>query len=123
MLGWAVLTKPSVLLHLEGAVLLAVSVYFYWQNHFAWVLFAILFLVPDLFMLGFLANVRVGAAIYNLAHTTFTPILFIGAGVLASKPHLPAYGLIWMAHIGFDRLLGFGLKYPTQFKDTHLQHV
>jgi hypothetical protein len=118
-----VLTKPLILLHLEGAVLLAVSVYFYWQNHFGWVLFAILFLVPDLFMLGYLASVRVGAAIYNLAHTTLTPVLLIAAGVLASRPQLLACGLIWTAHIGFDRLLGFGLKYPTRFKDTHLQHV
>jgi hypothetical protein len=118
-----VLTKPSILLRLEGAVLLAVSIYLYWQNHFGWILFAILFLAPDLFMFGYLASVRVGAPIYNLAHTTFTPVLLILAGVLAPRPRLLAYGLIWIAHIGFDRLLGFGLKYPTQFKDTHLQHV
>ncbi len=117
------LTKPSLLLRLEGAVLLSISVFVYWHIHASWILFAVLFLAPDLFMLGYLANPRIGAAIYNSAHTIVTPAILIAISVLASKPQLVPYVLIWTAHLGFDRVQGYGLKYPTRFKDTHLQHV
>jgi hypothetical protein len=117
------LTKPKILLHLEGAVILILSVFFYYQLHATWSLFAILFLAPDLFMLGYLANVRVGSAVYNFAHTYLTPTILLAIAYFATKPQLFPIALIWATHIGFDRLLGFGLKYPTNFKDTHLQHV
>jgi len=117
------LTRPSWLLRGEGAVWLVASVVLYRQMHASWGLFALLFLAPDLFMLGYLANVRVGAAVYNFAHTLLLPGLLLGISVVAARPQLVSYALIWIAHIGIDRLLGFGLKYPTRFKDTHLQHV
>jgi uncharacterized protein DUF4260 len=74
-------------------------------------------------MLGYLVNARLGTALYNLVHTTIGPIglLFVVA-LLPSSPLLP-FALIWLAHLAFDRMLGYGLKYPTRFKDTHLQHV
>lgn len=115
-------TRPSVLLRLEGATILAASVFVYRQTHPAWILFGLLFLAPDLFMLGYLVSVRVGASAYNFAHTLFMPALLFAIGLLTGKP-LIALALIWAAHIGFDRLLGYGLKYPTRFNDTHLQHV
>jgi len=117
------LTKPSILLQLEGAAILILSTFFYHQLHAHWLLFAILFLAPDLFMLGYLANVRVGAVLYNLVHTLMTPAILLAIAFFAAKPQLFPFVLIWTAHIGFDHLLGFGLKYPTHFKDTHLQHV
>jgi hypothetical protein len=117
------LTKPSLLLHFEGAVTLILSLVFYHRLHASWFLFAILFLAPDLFMLGYLANVRIGSAIYNFAHTYVVPAILLAVGYFVFKPQLLPIALIWTAHIGFDRLLGFGLKYPTHFKDTHLQHV
>lgn len=117
------LTKPRLLLHLEGAAILILSVFFYRQLHASWLLFAILFFAPDLFMLGYLVNASVGSAIYNFAHTYITPGILLAISYLAAKPQLFPVALIWAAHIGFDRLLGFGLKYPTHFKDTHLQHV
>jgi hypothetical protein len=117
------LTKPKLLLHLEGATILTLTVFLYHQIHASWLLFAILFLAPDLFMLGYLANVRLGAVIYNFAHTLATPAILLAVAYFAAHPQLTAIALIWAAHIGIDRLLGFGLKYPTQFKDTHLQHV
>jgi hypothetical protein len=117
------LTKPALLLHLEGAVIAFLSVFFYYQLHASWLLFAILFLAPDLFMLGYLANVHVGAALYNFAHTLVTPAFLLAITFFATRPQLFPLVLIWTAHIGFDRLLGFGLKYPTHFKDTHLQHI
>jgi hypothetical protein len=117
------LSKSKIILHLEGAVVLILSVFFYHQLHASWPLFAILFLAPDLFMLGYLANVRIGSAVYNFAHTYIAPAILLAIAYFAAKPQLIPFALIWTAHIGFDRLLGFGLKYPTHFKDTHLQHI
>jgi hypothetical protein len=117
------LTKPRWLLHLEGACVLLVVVYAYSAHGYRWWLFAVLFLAPDLFMLGYLANAKIGAAIYNIIHTESLPLLLILFGFVRSDSRLLPYALIWLAHIAFDRMLGFGLKYPTTFNDTHLQHV
>lgn len=117
------LTKPAFLLRLEGVSLLSLSIFFYRQSRASWMLFAVLFLSPDLFMLGYLVNARIGATVYNLAHTFFAPAVLIAIAVLLSKWQLLPFLLIWTAHIGLDRMLGYGLKYPTRFKDTHLQNV
>ena len=117
------LTRPRWLLRLEGAVMLGVSLYFYASGHYRWWLFALLLLSPDLFMLGYLKDVKLGAAIYNIVHTLTGPLLLLGVSLILGKTSSIAYVLIWLAHIGMDRVLGFGLKYPTFFKDTHLQHV
>lgn len=88
--------------------------------HGSWIWFLVLFLVPDLSMAGYLIGPRFGAALYNLAHSYALPILVgIVGGVLDMERALLVAGL-WLAHIGFDRLLGYGLKYPTGFRDTHL---
>ena len=60
---------------------------------------------------------------YNTVHTYALPVALAAAGVLAGADGLVAVSLIWIAHIGADRALGYGLKYPTDFKDTHLQRV
>jgi Domain of unknown function (DUF4260) len=117
------LTKPRWLLHLEGAAILGLSLYFYGAGGYRWWLGAVLLLVPDLFMLGYLINVQWGSAIYNLVHTVTGPAVLLAVGLVSAKPVGIPYALIWLAHIGMDRALGFGLKYPTFFKDTHLQHV
>jgi hypothetical protein len=117
------LTRPLWLLRVEGAFVLILATNFYRAGHFSWWLFAALFLAPDLFMLGYLINVKWGAASYNLVHTLSAALLLLLAGYLGGLPQLTPFALIWLAHIGLDRMLGFGLKYPTQFNDTHLQHV
>ena len=117
------LTKPRWLLRLEGACIFALTLVLYGAGHFHWWLFALLLLTPDLFMLGYAANPKIGSAAYNLVHTSAVPILLLGVAIVASLPVLEPYGLIWLAHVGMDRMLGFGLKYPTRFQDTHLQHV
>jgi Domain of unknown function (DUF4260) len=117
------LNKPGILLRMEGFAILAGSVILYWGLHIGWVLFAILILAPDLSMIGYLGGAKIGASIYNLVHTLVGPILLIAFGLLTAHFTLVPYGLIWTAHIGMDRMLGFGLKYPTNFKDTHLQRV
>ena len=116
-------TQPAILLRVEEAVLLALVVFTYQQLHYSWPLFAILFFAPDLFMLGYLLNPHLGAAAYNLAHTLTLPFALLLTGYLLHWHTSAALSLIWIAHIAFDRLLGYGLKYPTFFKDTHLQHI
>jgi hypothetical protein len=117
------LTRPGWLLRVEEAGLLTAAVFLYVHFHFSWLLFGVLFLAPDLFMLGYLANPRVGAAIYNLGHFLVVPVGLFLVACAGRRLLLTAIAIIWFSHIAFDRLLGYGLKYPAHFKDTHLQHV
>jgi hypothetical protein len=109
-----------LLLRLEGAAAFAVAVALYAHAGFSWPIFALLFLSPDLAMLGYLAGPRAGAAVYNVIHTYAVALPLVLAGFFAALPALTAAGLILIAHIGFDRALGYGLKYSTAFGDTHL---
>ena len=108
------------ILRLEGAAALtaALAAYAHWGP--GWGVFALLFLVPDLSMLGYLAGPRVGAAAYNAGHSSLGPAILAAAGLMAPAPLATAAALVWVVHIGFDRLLGYGLKYPTAFGHTHL---
>ena len=86
----------------------------------SWGLFAALLLAPDLFMVGYLSGARLGAALYNAAHTYVGPLALGGLALGLGRPLLGGIALIWAAHVGMDRALGFGLKHPTGFHDTHL---
>jgi hypothetical protein len=114
---------PRQLLRLEGLALFVGALVVYFDQGFGWLLLVVLFLVPDLSFGGYLAGPRVGAWAYNSLHTTVGPIALAIVGVLADRDWCVQLALIWLAHIGLDRLLGYGLKYPTAFKDTHLQRV
>jgi hypothetical protein len=114
-------TRPW--LRVEGLAFLAGAAALYAQMGAGWLLFAVLFLAPDLSMLGYLAGPRVGAFAYNLAHTYATYLALAGIGLWLGPPLLVALGLIGVAHIGFDRALGYGLKLPTAFQDTHLGRI
>lgn len=76
------------------------------------------FLAPDLSFLAYLAGAPVGAAACNAVHSHVAPLALAAWALVSERPATVA--LIWMAHIGFDRLLGYGLKYSTAFRDTHL---
>ena len=108
---------------MEAGAILAASLTCYQHTHSGWILFAALILAPDISLAGYLAGVKSGAIVYNLVHTLTGPLVLLGYAVFTAHAGLLPYGLIWTAYIGMDRLLGFGLKYPTNFKDTHLQHV
>ena len=114
---------PRLLLHAEGAAVAtaAVTIYF-WDDHPWWLLLA-LALAPDLAALGYLAGPRVGAVAYDLAHTSVFPLALALVGVLTDARWAVAVGLVWLTHIGVDRAIGYGLKYPSGFRDTHLQRV
>jgi hypothetical protein len=107
-------------LRLEGGAALAASVIGYGALGGNWWVFAALFLVPDVSMLGYLLNGRAGAFFYNLGHNYLSPAALALAAYLVDAPSLYPIALIWTAHIGFDRLLGFGLKYAAGFGVTHL---
>jgi hypothetical protein len=117
------LSMPNVLLRLEGlSVLIAAIATYAHQGGSLW-LFLALILAPDLSALGYLVNTRVGSIVYNIVHFYALPMLLAGTALALNMPTLFLVALIWFAHIGIDRLAGFGLKYPTEFKDTHMQHV
>jgi hypothetical protein len=111
---------PRPPLHLEGAALLTASLFACHWSHGSWLHFTLLFLVPDLAMLGYLAGVRVGAITYNAVHTYVGPMALAAYSFESNRLAIFSLSLIWITHIGLDRMLGFGLKYSTRFKDTHL---
>jgi|SRR5688572_30423676 hypothetical protein len=114
---------PAVLLRLEGAAVLGASIALYADGEWSWLAYLLLFLTPDLSMLGYLAGARVGALTYDLMHFATLPIGLGVVGVIADAGLPVQLGLIWLGHIGIDRALGYGMKYPTAFRDTHLQRV
>ena len=114
---------PRRLLHVEGLTVLVAAVALYFHLDHGWLALVLLFLAPDLSMLGYLGGPRIGALAYDTVHTYALPVALGLVGVLGDVGTATQLALIWVAHIGFDRLLGYGLKYPTGFKDTHLQRV
>ena len=111
---------PQLILRLEGFCLFAGALWAFQVQHAGWALFAVLFFAPDLSMLGYLVNPKIGAAAYNAVHTTVVYGPLAVYGYLSGFSVAFAVGLIGLAHVGFDRLLGYGLKYPLGFGYTHL---
>jgi hypothetical protein len=116
----AVTGQPLVLLRLEGAALLAAATTLYQTAGASWWLYAALFFAPDLSFAGYFGGPRVGAVVYNAVHTIIGPLTLAIYGVLSHVPFATHAALIWLAHIGFDHLLGYGLKYDNGFAFTHL---
>jgi hypothetical protein len=114
---------PRVFLRAEGAVLLALATFFYWGSDGDWGYFLAFFLVPDLGILAYVAGPRVGAVAYNLLHTYLLPAALIVVGFTTNLRGAVSWSLIWFAHIGLDRVLGFGLKRASGFRDTHLGRI
>lgn len=123
----AVVGTPRLLLRLEGLAVLVLASWLYARGGHGWALFALLFLAPDLSFVAYLAGPRGGAVGYNALHSYLGPVV-LGAWALAtdhrhdgaSGSTIVAVALIWAAHIGFDRAVGYGLKYGTRFHATHL---
>ncbi|MEJ2203904.1 MAG: DUF4260 domain-containing protein [Gemmatimonadota bacterium] len=116
-------TYAATVLQLEGAVVLLTAAYAFHALGGAWVWFAVLFLVPDLSILGYLGGPRIGAVVYNVAHTYCVPFVLLLLWLIVPEVVMLRIVTIWVAHIGLDRMLGFGLKDATGFKHTHLQRV
>jgi hypothetical protein len=108
------------LLQIEELAMLAFSGYVFAQLPYAWWVFPTLLLTPDIGMLGYLANPRVGAWTYNVFHHKGIAILIGAIGLYAQIDVLMLAGTILFAHASFDRLFGYGLKFADSFHHTHL---
>ena len=111
------------LLRLEGLVLAAGATAFYAHQGGSWWLFAAPFLAPDISFAAYLAGPRVGAAVYNAVHSTLAPAVLLAIGLWAGPPLVTGLATIWLAHVGVDRLAGYGLKYADGFGFTHLGRI
>ena len=113
----------KILLRLEGLTLFAgmTLLYVVWGGY--WWLYIILFLVPDLSFAAYLAGPKVGAIVYNAAHSYMAPMALMTTGFGTDSPLTLSIAMIWLAHIGIDRALGYGLKYSAGFGFTHLGRI
>jgi hypothetical protein len=111
------------LLRLEGLTLFASMVGLYAIGGGSWWIFAILFLAPDISFAGYLAGPQAGAFIYNVAHSYLAPVALMTAGFASADSLTLSVAMIWLAHIGIDRALGYGLKYEAGFSFTHLGRI
>jgi hypothetical protein len=111
------------LLRLEGAAALLAGILLYGETGADWIVFIILLLLPDVSILGYARGPVIGAVIYNVVHTWALAGALLGVGFFLEVPIVFGAGAALLAHIGGDRLLGYGLKYPTSFQDTHLGRI
>lgn len=119
----APLSLPRILLHVEGAAIFFGCIALYAHLGGSALLFILLLLAPDVSGLGYLINQRVGALLYNIVHLYALPLI-VGILALLSGWQLGILlALIWGAHIGLDRTVGYGMKYTTNAKDTHLRRL
>jgi hypothetical protein len=114
---------PRALLHLEGLAAFGGALALYLHLDYSVLALVLLFLVPDLSFAAYAAGPKIGAVTYDAVHTSAFPIALGAVGAITGESTLVQVALIWLAHIGIDRALGYGLKYPTGFKDTHLNRV
>ncbi|MET4022926.1 DUF4260 domain-containing protein [Bradyrhizobium sp. S3.2.12] len=113
----------KILLRLEGLTLFTGMVMLYASSGGSWLVFALLFFVPDLSFLAYLADARFGALVYNAAHSYMAPVALLTLGFGFASPLTLSIAMIWLAHIGIDRALGYGLKYSAGFGFTHLGRI
>lgn len=111
------------IIRIENGLAFALSFYIYMQLDFPIWLFFVLLLVPDLTMIGYAMNKKIGVIVYNVGHSFVLPLLLALCYVYFSKDYLLIIAIIWLAHIFMDRLFGFGLKYKDSFNKTHIQRL
>ncbi|HVM24831.1 MAG TPA: DUF4260 family protein [Candidatus Limnocylindrales bacterium] len=113
----------DLVLRVEAFALFLAGVVTYLQlnGHPLWLL--PLLLAPDVSMVGYLGGPRLGALLYNLVHNLAIGLLALAVGWLTAIAPLALAGALLVAHVGMDRSLGYGLKLPTDFRDTHLGRI
>jgi Domain of unknown function (DUF4260) len=119
----AVAGGPRMLLRLEGVALFVGMTLLYGVWDGSWWVYAILFFVPDISFAAYLVGPRSGAMVYNAAHSYLAPVAIMTSGFVTSSPLVLSIAMIWLAHIGIDRALGYGLKYARGFGFTHLGRI
>lgn len=115
--------KIVLILKSEALAFLIATIWAYYLVGASWWIFLALILVPDIFMVGYLKNSKFGAFLYNIGHMYIVPLLVLSIYLLFHIPILLPISIIWLAHISMDRMLGYGLKLDTGFKDTHLGNI
>ena len=117
------LSMPNVMLRMEGTAVLLASMIAYGYLGYNWWVFALLLMWSDLSFIAYALDKRFGSVVYNIVHSYPLPLLLVGASFFFSWPVGLQFALIWLAHIGMDRLFGYGLKYPGEFKTTHMSNI
>lgn len=113
----------KLLIRIEYGIAFVLLLYIYMQLNFSLWLFCILLLVPDVTIVGYVMDKKIGSIIYNFGHSLIIPCILLIVSLGISNEFLVMLSFIWTAHIVMDRCFGFGLKYEHSFKDTHLQRL
>lgn len=111
------------IIQFEYAFAFFLTLFFYWHLDYSLILFFVLLLVPDITMIGYAMNTKIGAIIYNVGHSFLVPLVLLVISFMIVNALLLMISLIWLAHIFMDRALGYGLKYTDSFKHTHIQSL
>lgn len=111
------------LLRLEELVQFIFGIVMFCALDYAWWVFPALLLLPDIGMLGYLINPKVGALLYNIFHHKGLAILTILLGYFFLGEFYTLIGVILFSHAAMDRCFGYGLKYPDSFSNTHLGNL
>ncbi len=119
----AVTGKPRLWLRLDAAIVLTASLMTFHLTPQRWWLSPLLLFVPDIFLIGYLRDTTIGAFLYNLGHSYLLPGLVLAYGWSTHHDAVSAVGIIWIGHVGWDRFFGYGLKYDSDFKHTHLGNL
>ncbi|MFJ8091079.1 DUF4260 family protein [Lysinibacillus sp. NPDC095746] len=115
--------KIRKMIALEYLIAFLGSVFFYWYFEFSFLYFFLLLFLPDITMVGYIVNTRIGALFYNIGHSLVVPAILLTIGFITVSTPLLMATIIWLAHIFLDRMLGYGLKYDDAFTKTHLQQI
>ncbi len=113
----------KTIVQLEELAMLGLGIYLFSLLSFPWWLFLALFLLPDIGMVGYLINTRIGALTYNILHHKGVAICIYFVGLYLSNEFILLSGIMLFSHAAFDRILGYGLKYEKGFKYTHLGEI
>jgi len=111
------------ILQIESVIFFLISLYLFNLREQSWLIFILLLFTPDISMIGYLKNKKIGAIVYNVGHNYLLAISMVILGNLTPYDWMITLGIILFAHVSLDRALGFGLKYPKDFKETHIQKV
>lgn len=114
---------PKRILQIESALFFLISLYLFSLREQSWLIFILLLFTPDISMIGYLKNKKIGTIVYNLIHNYVLAIVLVILGNFTPHDWMVTLGIILFAHVSLDRALGFGLKYKSDFKDTHIQKL
>lgn len=119
------MSQPAIFQRAEGGILCAVTLFVYAQLGISWWAFIPLWLLIDITVIGYVAGPKIGALVYNAGHSLILPLLLLAFFWMVSATNVLgiAVALVWLNHIGLDRLLGYGLKFSDEFKHTHLGRI